>query len=1145
MKKFLLIFLFFKICFNLDISGKSNDIPDIPIIPFIYNNSIKWEVKIKNETGGDQINVKPGIFSKIYFQLTNSLNQFLPDDNKETSFILSIEDDDKIRASERQITLDPKKSLVYSTYIGFKCKTSLKLKPYEFIPKVYQKYRNVTDSIECKGTIINIVKNEIPTKINLDFLMYSMPGKSFSLLRMDKEIYNVDEINIQTSEPDDFDLEDIDIKPFIEREELSENNIENHGFLFKYPFEVKKMFNIKDNNKVKINIKFKSDEIEECFALNKSDFEIFINNEKPATIDNKVKKSIKYNTEDQTSTLKITNSLKIKTFIPVAPVVLTCEAKPYYSENIGKSKNITIYKNFITNKGNFDIIINNLEFNEEFSINCEFKNTAIDKKEIQAINITIGNSLENDINLQLLPSRDSNVFSQCANFTFTNERYLENFRKIATNYCKFIIKKNELFPLQSLPTIVCEEIDDINNRNSKTATICVAPLPLYNNGNFIFNESLNILDIGFKEYINKIKKEFSVNEPKISKDIDIKTSSINAFISKIIPEIKPNQFNFDIKSTHLYPIECYFNTNLEEGNEIKLNNYIILYPNEEQTIKAGITLLSYENKMYSLYFKCYNLPGFKYKNKNRGLMTIYTYLDSKTEKKEKTINIIKPTETSINCYIKENQLNPRCLKDKIIPLSNILKTDIPLFIKKIDKQVPQFSSMIYSHKYLYLENLLNEFKNISDDNTRNIFEKSIEIVKFLTNIDCTVFTSGSTNNEYETINNQNYVECRKRKQNSLKEILNKMKGVINCSTLSDIITEKLGTDEEENIKYILFLINELSNNPDSYIQGQSQSLIDISICLQEKFENFSLIINDYDDLDSSKIMVKKDLSYALLQTLTNLAKVIHYDEIDGYIDSSKKTKNGLIISENTVNIQKKIIEFSKTLNEFGDELYNLSSSMFVKIESNNSLVNDNDTEIKTIEIPNKDILLKIYSNYMIKHYNAKDLQILVFDSPLVSVKSSGNQIETSDSLNTFISIILYNEKGEEIPINSIDEKYRPEILYLKSKYENLKKCYYYNEEKKELVSDGIIVDENFEYNGKKYFKCVSEHLTAFTAGTYNFNSEIPWWIVAIIISSILLFLLMIVLVIVIFKKRAKNKPTRITENKIESEFCNKESLINN
>lgn len=170
---------------------------------------------------------------------------------------------------------------------------------------------------------------------------------------------------------------------------------------------------------------------------------------------------------------------------------------------------------------------------------------------------------------------------------------------------------------------------------------------------------------------------------------------------------------------------------------------------------------------------------------------------------------------------------------------------------------------------------------------------------------------------------------------------------------------------------------------------------------------------------------------------------------------------------------------------------------------------------------------------MLRKNNAKYLQILVFDSPLISVKTNGDEEETSDTVNTFINIVLYNDKNEEILIKDIDEKYKPEILYLKDKYESIKKCFYYNEEKKELECDGVIIDENYRHNNIDYIKCSSNHLTAFTAGTYNFNSSLPWWAVLLIIFCILIVLVSFLIIIIIAKKRNKNK-TRMIENDINS-----------
>ena len=222
-------------------------------------------------------------------------------------------------------------------------------------------------------------------------------------------------------------------------------------------------------------------------------------------------------------------------------------------------------------------------------------------------------------------------------------------------------------------------------------------------------------------------------------------------------------------------------------------------------------------------------------------------------------------------------------------------------------------------------------------------------------------------------------------------------------------------------------------------------------------------------------------------------------------------------------IHNKIIDFSRKFNEIGDAFYNISSSTILKVERYKELDNEHDSEINILNIPDKNIIIKYYSNYMLRYHKATTLQVILYDSPLISIKSNGKKDKSSDVVNTFINIMLYNDKNEVIKINKIEEKYKPEILYLKSKYNFLEKCFYYKEEKKDLKTDGIIIDENYEINGQKYIRCTSNHLTAFTAGTYNFNSNLPWWAVLLIVGSILTLLVGFVIIFVIIKKRNKYK----------------------
>ena len=66
--------------------------------------------------------------------------------------------------------------------------------------------------------------------------MNNMPGKSYNFFKMPSQLYNVEEINLKVSKVDNFEFKDIVIKPFWQREEISENNADNNGILFDFPF---------------------------------------------------------------------------------------------------------------------------------------------------------------------------------------------------------------------------------------------------------------------------------------------------------------------------------------------------------------------------------------------------------------------------------------------------------------------------------------------------------------------------------------------------------------------------------------------------------------------------------------------------------------------------------------------------------------------------------------------------------------------------------------------------------------------------------------------------------------------------------------------------------------------------------------------
>ena len=333
----------------------------------------------------------------------------------------------------------------------------------------------------------------------------------------------------------------------------------------------------------------------------------------------------------------------------------------------------------------------------------------------------------------------------------------------------------------------------------------------------------------------------------------------------------------------------------------------------------------------------------------------------------------------------------------------------------------------------------------------------------------------------------------------------------------------MGNDLEENLKYIVLLINELSNNPESFKEKTSEILFELVDCITDNFDEYWKKVESYlksssEYLDDSIKAIKRDVENVILQTLENLAKVIDYGQLDGYI--KEVTKTGLIVYDKAKIIQKKILDFSKKLIDFGTGNYTFSGSMIANIETKEGMSVNADTETKATFVEDKDIVILTHSNFLLNKEGAYALQTLVFESPIVSVKATAEAEGSSDTVNTFISITLYDSNGKEISINKIKEDYRPQILYLKEKYNQLKACYYYDEDKNDLVTDGISSVEKVEYLGKEYFKCVTSHLSAFTAGTYGSNKrKSKAGMIVLIIFGILLLLAIGLIAYIMIRRR--------------------------
>ena len=1115
----------------------------------------KYALKIKNGIdGSDNIVLVPGIFTKISLVLTTENEEefnFVEKEEEKLAYKLTF-NDDNIVVYQKEMSLIPQENLVYTNYIGLSCQNQVEGDSLTFSLTVEPANDKTDDGSLLYNKTVNVKVNKDKTEIKLDLLLKAMAQKSQNFFQLENELYNVDQIKIALNENESgdmakFEFKEIAIASFADRfqEEISKDSPANHGILFDSSFFPKEQ--ITDLAKIKFKLGLNAESEGLCFKLAKSDFEFELKTEGVLNISADVRAAIIYNTEDETPKFDASSKIKIKTIIPVAPVILECEFSTDFTFSGNKTAlkstvNENVYKTVVTSAGNLEINMENLNSSAEYYVKCEISNTGIEEV-LKQIEVTIGNFKDSDIIKQLIPSRDPNATPQCAKFTFENSAQASSFLLFGSLYCKYFMKKKDALIARAIPSVIC----DITNMDNDKITLCAAPSPFYNLAKLISKKETDF-NQRFDDFVKEIQNfdlskygidfiSLKVKDVQREYDMSINPSSISVSYSNkgII------NYEFKVQSNHPQQIECYYNAILTDENTKFLNifeNRIVLKPKEVNTIDVK-GLLFLPDKMYALNFKCYNLPGFIYKYETTGIMTKYTYYSDSLFPDLVPGELIN--DITINCNEKKNKINPRCIKETLVDIVDQIKTDVPKKIKEIEENLEKFAAAAIDAKKLFLSKLMDELKKLipqAEQKLKEVIEKVIEILKYLEYTDCSIYASGSSNEEAETIKAKLYLECRKTKQSIIDEILKNLSVNLKCDSLQNLVTsDVISSDVEENIKYILLLINELSNNPESFTNNATEILIDLVECAHDKFDQYWQLIQIYlkqnkKYLDQSIMAVKKDLEKIILMTLENLAKVIDFQQLDGYIAKTKKEikKTGIIVYEKAVKIQKKILEFAKRLNEFGTANYTFSGSIFANVEIKDGISASG--EAKATYVQDKDIVILFDSNFLFEEKGAYALQTLAFQSPLVSINATAEEKGTSDTVSTFVSITLYDSNGKEISIKDIKEKFQPQILYLKEKYNHLKYCYYYDENKNDLVSKGISASENVTYDGKEYFKCATSHLSTFTAGTYKVEESNQeegsakggktLMIILIIVGIIVLLAIALLVYIIIKKKKASS-----------------------
>ena len=279
------------------------------------------------------------------------------------------------------------------------------------------------------------------------------------------------------------------------------------------------------------------------------------------------------------------------------------------------------------------------------------------------------------------------------------------------------------------------------------------------------------------------------------------------------------------------------------------------------------------------------------------------------------------------------------MKDKKDKLD--LKTKVPENVEGLDEEVEKVEELSDEAQSFVISEQNKEFKEEIEKikgekgKKKEILEKSIKMAKYLSKRDCSRYSKGNTNELSEVIENKKYKECRNSKKEIQSKLIGLLKDNFNCENLKQNIVSEISDNNEENLKLILLLINELNKNADAFKEGESQILYDLTMCIPENFENYWSVVEKNKKgkgtLKNTISAVKKDISNLVIKSLMNLIKVLHFDEIDNYLENKNMTKAGIMGRKNGMRLHKGIFNFLKTLNEFGNKTYDISDSINVEV----------------------------------------------------------------------------------------------------------------------------------------------------------------------------------------------------------------------
>ncbi|MCQ2821031.1 MAG: hypothetical protein MJ252_27550 [archaeon] len=478
-----------------------------------------------------------------------------------------------------------------------------------------------------------------------------------------------------------------------------------------------------------------------------------------------------------------------------------------------------------------------------------------------------------------------------------------------------------------------------------------------------------------------------------------------------------------------------------------------------------------------------------------------------------------PKKEKNNC--KKNKKSAECIPKKAKKIKGNFKSKMPEYLKDVEAAVEAFADLKPAKQRVFLNNLRQTINTLAKKGTSpELIQECVKISSALIQRDCSETT--------------NFDLCREEKKIILHEVLIEFNKLFKCKNLLDFLKKSELGSVEETAKSMLLLFSDITSNSDSLNKGDSKVLYEYGYCLKDNFENIYEVIKESlpEASEEDLTKIKADLKEFILKILSHLLDLVHYDEVDGYLEDAKK-KDGLIITEDSKKTKQEIEDAMKLLLEDGTGHYDLDN-LDAYIQEGTKTEPTSRRNLRTIELrkgkeseeivtydfPEYGIKVNVFLDKLFNQFEEGTLEVKIIDNyPFVSA-------ENEDVLKSFVSMKLYKKNGELVNVKNVKKEIMPEILFPKTSIIPLQNCYYYNEEKESLESDGLSY-ETRTIDGVDYAVCKMTHFTDFTAGK---GSKVL--MVILILLGIALVAGLVALIY--FKLLKKNKGVEGTQAQMET-----------